>query len=205
MSGTVREVAVYTPDGTEVTYKTAAGWTVAGVVQYDDGTWGLAESGHSWDSVRKRTITFCNTHHVMAYEVGTIWEATAPIVRQYFGHHRVNITQAFKPGWGWTDTKLNGGRKNIRRLALQGYTDIRFEADGRFPDFPVSELLKSMKVRLRACATVGHANRIATHKISYNYRGREPRETEYVCTKCAESYGRQPVELQNFESAPLAR
>jgi hypothetical protein len=215
---TVR-AAAYAPDGTEVTYDAPPNkWNVAGLVQSTDGGWFEAAHGGSYDSVRGRAVTYAYRFGYNARTVAavTIYEATAPAVREYFGHHKVNITQVFKPGdGGWQDAKLHGGWSNIRKLSKQGVTAVAFESfdttglDTRIhigpAEFEVASLLKSMNLpKQKQCATIGHGHLPATHKISYDYRGEGERITEYVCTKCDKQYGRRPV-LQNFESAPLAR
>lgn len=201
-----REVAIYAPDGTEIIYKTAAKWDVGGIVKYTDGHWILAEYGFSPDSVRKRTLAYYNrTAYLINWSVGRIYEATAPVVREYFGHHRIAITQVWKPLEGWVDVRLHGGRSSIRRLSKQGVTAVRFSADGRLPDFQMAELLKSMRLpKQKMCATAGHGQLPATHKISYNYRGEEEKTTDLVCASCADSYSRRPV-LQNFAAIEMAR
>lgn len=221
MTKTVR-AAAYAPDGQEIVYHSTSKWDVAGLIQNHAGGWFEAAHGGSYDSVRKRAVTYA---YRFGYDAPTvtavpIYEATAPVVREYFGHHKVNVAKVFIPGAGWVDGKdLNGGRgmhggwSNIRKLSLRGITDIAFESfdadlDTRLhigpAEFTVAVLLKSMHLpRQRMCATVGHGNLPATHKISYRYRDEDERETELVCASCADSYSRRTV-LTHFSSHPLA-
>lgn len=211
MSQTVR-AAAYAPDGTEITWTRPPNkWGVAGIARRN-GQWADLAHGNSHDSVRSRAITQA---YRWSYDRGSvravrIWEATAPAVREYFGHHKVNITDIFRDGT-WRSARLHGGWSSIRKLSLQGVTAIAFEGvrdgDGgpRVADFQVSELLASMRLpKQKMCATASHSHIPATHKISYSYRGEDERTTELVCSSCEESYSRHPV-LADFDSIPLAR
>jgi hypothetical protein len=98
-------------------------------------------------------------------------EATAPLVRDYFGTHAVIIDALYKPGYedplgmmksGWMHPwgigltsiahSLKGGQSMIRVLAKEGYTALAFRTINgtRIADFQMTELLKSMNARKRA-------------------------------------------------------
>lgn len=201
-----RKVAFYAPDGTEVTYETSGKWDTAGIVEHPGGSWSLVANGFSPDAVRKRTVAYYRSHRLMGFAVTPIWEATAPVVREYFGSHRVRIGCVWIPGQGWVKKNCQAGRSVIRSLAKQGVTAIEFvgkRARTGFEfehavDFQMSELFKSMrtpmpKVQVPACSTVGHSDHPATHEISYNYRGEDERTTETVCLSCSKHYENRPV------------
>lgn len=138
------------PDGTEVSYETAAKWDIAGIVKRQDGTWWLAAHGCSYGSVRQRTITHYNRHaRLVEYSVSFLYEGTVKVVRDYFGHHRLTIGSVFFPGRGWEPQNLNAGRANLRKLAKDGATAVAIKEMGtnRIADFQMDELLKSMKSR----------------------------------------------------------
>lgn len=205
MSSTRRTLAAYMGDGTEITYQTAAKWSIAGFTQNTAGEWHLAAHGHSINSVRSRTLaTYNRRAHTIDWYVAQLFEATAPVVREYFGHHKVNITSAFFPGRGRVEQRLHGGRSNILKLLRQGAAEISFTPAGtsRVADFQATELISSMRVSIRRCATVGHQRYPASHKISYRYRGEGDLITECVCADCASSYSRRPA-LTGFQSEVL--
>jgi hypothetical protein len=142
-----RKVAFYAPDGTEVVYETAGKWDTAGIVQHADGKWSLAAHGFSAPSVRQRTITRYHRYGgLRAFEVTRIWETTAPVVREYFGSHRVWIHEVFTPGKGWTPGKhMAASRAAIRRLIREGATAIAFTDSDRTVDFQAAELQASLR------------------------------------------------------------
>jgi hypothetical protein len=218
MASTTKTVrgAAYAPDGTEITYTSPPNkWGVAGIARNSKGQWAELAHGNSYDSVRSRAITYANRWGYGAQDVTAvpIYEATAPAVREYFGHHKVRIAQVFITGRGWVDVKLHGGWSNIRKLSKQGVTDVAFTSSDPDLDsglhigpaeFTMAALLKSMRLpQQKRCDTVGHSHTPATRKISYNYRNQDPQETALVCTSCAESYSRRTV-LTHFTSSPLA-
>jgi len=119
--------------------------------------------GVSRNSVVSRTRTICrkqgywySTHDVFINTcVATLWEVTAPVVRDYFGSHKVLMTSGFHPerGWeNWTDgdRARKAGKSRIRALAREGYTGIAFTQGGRTADFQMEELIKSMNLRPKA-------------------------------------------------------
>lgn len=57
--------------------------------------------------------------------------------------------------------------------------------------------------RFQRCDTVGHADRVATHRATYNYRGEQETTTDLFCESCATSYARRPV-LVNFTATPIS-
>jgi hypothetical protein len=166
--------------GEEIEYETAGPYDVAGVLMYPDAESGFPRKivavGTSYASVTSRTRTVArkarpgmhkgDEHYVM--QVVGLVEATAPVVRDYFGTHNVVIDALYKPGTeaglmmtrGWAypqDIDLTGqrrslkaGRTMIRRLAKEGYTAIAFRQGSRIADFQMDELLKSMNTRKKA-------------------------------------------------------
>lgn len=153
-SRSTRELVAYAPDGTEVTWKTAAPWDVAGLVQRTDGTWSAVRHGFSRDSVYDRTNAYYNLHldSLTAMHVADAWEATAPCIRNYkfFGSHRVNIARAFIPGQGWTDRNMYAGCQAFRLLAADGVTSVEIRGDGHVVEFQMAEILKSMNARKKS-------------------------------------------------------
>ena len=217
MPKTVR-AAWYAPDGTEVTTTTPPNkWDVAGIAQrIGTGRWVELAHGGSHDSVRRRTLTYANrsgSYHYTSIRTVRIYEATAPVVREYFGHHKVSIVQVFKPGQGgWQQVNLHGGWSNIRKLSKQGVTSVAFEGTRNGvrsgpADFEMSSLLKSMRLpRQRMCETKGHEHLPATHKISYAYKADAGPTTEFVCPACLDIM-REPVSqelMTSFTYIPLA-
>jgi len=119
--------------------------------------------GTSYNSVLQRTRTICrkrgywwSTHDVFINNcVATLWEVTAPVVREYFGSHKVVITQGFLPGSGWVDLKIGehgrkAGKGRVRALLREGYTALGFSQGNRTADFQADELVKSMNLRPKA-------------------------------------------------------
>jgi hypothetical protein len=150
MSGTRRQVIAYAPDGGEVTWVTAAGWTVAGLI-LKSGTWTFRMAGHSDTSVLSRTRTCMNRHGGDEAAIARIWDCTAPVVAGYFGTHRVVINAWFTPADGWTATGQHkpASRANIRRMAREGViaVNIKLSGGGRQADFQMTELLASLNSR----------------------------------------------------------
>lgn len=198
---------VEAPDGSEIPFQHHGSWTVAGLINDSRVGWRLDQQGHSTDSVLKRTNTSrLRSAHATDVATANIVDATAPIVRGYFGTHYVRITEIFVPGSGWLrGFRGAAGRSDIRSLARKGVTAIVFSAGGRSADFQMDELLSSMqagriKMTAERCATVGHGDRPATHEISYD--DNDGRTAERVCSSCAESYSRRPS-LKNFAITSL--
>jgi len=134
---------VVTPQNTlvPVTY----GWSRNSVVQR---TRTIARKDGYWHSTHDVFINTC---------VATLWEVTAPVVREYFGSHKVVITQGFLPGSGWVDLKIGehgrkAGKGRIRALLREGYTALGFSQGDRTADFQADELVKSMNLRPKANA-----------------------------------------------------
>lgn len=217
---TAVRAATYAPDGTEITYERDSVWDTAGLAKRTaGGQWVELAHGTSPQSVRSRALTRAyRTGYYDTWTVQTapIYEATAQIVRDYFGHHAVKITQVFRPGRGWESVSLAGGRSVIRKLSKQGVTSVGFEARRNIPEplvrahlgpaeFGMEYLLKSLRLpKQQFCNTRGHEHLPATHKISYQFKGDEPR-TELVCGDCAEITGSAgPGLLASFDSTPLA-
>ena len=204
-SRTSRTVVTYAPGGVEVAWDTSAGYDVAGLLQYRNGGWGRVQHGFSWEAVRSRTVaSYHRSPSSTAFAVAAIWEATAPVIREYFGSHRVVIDSVFTPEAGWVTptgagyveggTTMTAGKAMLRRLARDGVAAVSVQGStiGRMiADFQMPEVLASMKPH--RCATVGHRTRKAEYQISYNYRGGGETTREYVCGECKESYGRRPV------------
>lgn len=167
MSGRItRNLVITAPDGTEVTDRTAGDYTVAGIIQGDQGTWRAVAHGWSHESVARRTAALYRRGCYRSMHTGTLTEATAPVIREYFGTHHVAIDAMFrpdlekqhpqmKPGWaypwdaGYTTRtqKLTAGQSMIRQLARDGWTALTFRLDTRQADFQMDELLKSMNAR----------------------------------------------------------
>ncbi len=147
-----RKVAVYPDDKTEVIYETSAKWDTAGMVLNRNGSWGLAAHGFSPDSVRRRTIAYANrttATDIIGWCVTPIYEVTAPIVREYFGSHRVRIASAFYPGEGWRNVSEPASRAAIRRLIAGGAGSLMFRlpSNDRSADFAAEELIASLRAR----------------------------------------------------------
>jgi len=179
MAGRTSKTMIAEALGETIEYKTAGDYTVAGVLMYPDAEndfpCAIVAVGTSHDSVTRRTRTVAHKvrprllksdeHYVMA--VVPLVEATAPVVRDYFGTHRVIINALYKPGQpddgmmqpGWAypwdlglTTRahaLKGGQSMIRQLARDGYTALSFRTINgtRIADFQMAELLKSMNAR----------------------------------------------------------
>lgn len=183
MSGRTRKTMIATALGEEIEYQTAGDYTVAGILMYpdpeNDFPRAVVAVGTSRASVTSRTRTIArrvrpgllrsDEHYVM--DVVPLTEATAPVVREYFGTHDVVIDALFKPGYedpmtmmkpGWAHPwdigltsrahALKGGRSLIRVLAKEGYTALAFRTvhGTRIADFQMTELLKSMNSRKKA-------------------------------------------------------
>lgn len=218
MSNTVR-AAWYAPDGTEVASTSPPNkWDVAGIAQrIGTSRWVELAHGNSHDSVRRRTLTYAGrsgSYHYTTVQTVRIWEATAPAVREYYGHHKVNIARVCRPGSGWEDVKLHGGWSNIRKLSKQGVTSVEFRLVSQndrqgvagFGDaeFTMAQLLKSMHLPAqKMCATRGHDHIPATQKVTYRYVA-ESAKTEFVCDACADIMQSAPDLLAEFTSTPLA-
>lgn len=156
MSRTTRTYAAYvsplcnTP-GTEVLFSTASTkYDYVGLV-CRNGQWEVEAKGWSYASVRSRVRTAARRVNPYAVEqiscTASTAEVTAPVVRDYFGSHRVNITSVFRPGSGWENVMLYAGRSDINRLAREGVTAVSFTQGQRTADFRMTELIRSMRAR----------------------------------------------------------
>lgn len=159
MAGRTRRTMIAEAFGEEIEYGTSGSYTLAGVVMYPEPQnnfpLAIVAVGNSPASVARRTRTVSRRvrpglrnsqeHHVM--QVVPLHEATAPVVRNYFGTHAVSITQAYHPEHGWRAAVREGGKSVIRDLAALGYTAVSFRHSGRSADFQAAELLKSMNAR----------------------------------------------------------
>jgi hypothetical protein len=165
MSTRTRKTMIAEALGEEIEYKTAGNYSVAGIVMMPDPESGFPRQvvavGTSWDSVTRRTRTASrklrpglhrgDEHHVMA--VVALTEATAPVVREYFGTHKVSVSSVFTPGKGWEDARYHAGRSVLRKLAGDGVTAVAFSRGNgrgsgrRIADFQMTELLRSMNAR----------------------------------------------------------
>jgi hypothetical protein len=104
----------------------------------------------------------------------------------------------------------NGQPLSMSRDLLAVRADMPRAEAARIADRLAAEgLIRRLKIGGRVhytrhdCATVGHADRAGTHRITYRYRGGADTDVEVVCEACAESYARRPV-LADFTSVPLA-
>jgi hypothetical protein len=140
----------------KVTYKTAGGYTHAGLIwNWAKETWEIAAVGYSPNSIAKRVKTVARKLHGAANPdtiVVQLHEVTAPVIAKYFGEeHRVTVTAVFSEGHGWQSVSWKAGRSNLRQLGKDGYTAIAVEGrragEKRTADFPMSEIVKSLNSR----------------------------------------------------------
>jgi hypothetical protein len=148
----------------DVEYRTAGNYSVAGVIHCminGELVTRVAAVGNSWDSVQSRTRRALRdarpgtlpSDYVYLTEVVSLTEATAPKLHQYFGTHKLSVTQVFTPGRGWTAANYHAGRSSLRKLAKEGVTAVsagrsRTARLGRWEaGFQMDELLKSMNAR----------------------------------------------------------
>jgi hypothetical protein len=148
----------------EVEYRTAGNYTVAGVIQYTENgrlVRRVAAVGNSWDSVTSRTKAELRkarpgtlpSDYPYLMEVVHLTEATAPVIRKYFGRHGLTISQVFTQDGGWQDVRYHAGRSLLRKLAQDGVITITVSRPlgrnrGRQEaDFQMTEILKSMNAR----------------------------------------------------------
>jgi hypothetical protein len=151
--GSRRTLAAYVA-GVEVTYQTSAAYDTAGLLCRPDGTWFIAEHGFSADAVARRTrVRFNRIPGAATWEVKPLWEATAPVIREYFGHHMVFVESVYREGSGWErGLRLKAGRAQLRRLAAEGAVTVAVRAAGsaRIADFQMSEITRSLASRKKA-------------------------------------------------------
>jgi hypothetical protein len=164
MAGRTRKTMVATAFGTEVTYQTAGDYAVAGVLMRNDIRNGfplaVVAVGNSWDSVTRRTrsasrrerpgISRSDEPRVMA--VVALREATAPVLREYFGTHNVAFDAWFTEERGWVraDGDVHAGRSTLRKMIADGAVAFHMVGRSRSGDFQAAELLKSMNSRKKA-------------------------------------------------------
>jgi hypothetical protein len=183
MSGRNRKTLIATAWGDEIAYQTAGDYSLAGVLIYPDAAANfprrIVAVGNSHASVTARTrrtahqvrnmLLKSDEPHVM--QVVPLIEATAPVVREYFGTHNVIIDALYTPGYkdplgmmnpGWMHPwdigltsiahSIKGGQSMIRQLAKEGYTALAFRTVNgtRIADFQMTELFKSMNARKKA-------------------------------------------------------
>lgn len=169
MSSRTRKTLVITaPDGTDVTEVTAGDYSVAGIIQGEDGRWRIVAHGYAHNSVANRTRAMYNRGSYRTMHTGLLREVTAPVIRDYFGTHAVTVDKVFRstlppdqqdsmlsPGWimacdaGYVpeNTTMAAGRSILRMLAKDGWEAVSIYAGGRLADFQMSEILKSMNAR----------------------------------------------------------
>jgi hypothetical protein len=152
----------YPEAGGPVEWQTASDkYTHAGLVWQQDGAWDVAVQGTSPKSVAKRARTEAGRQYVGSPQalvnrmvaVVRAWEMTAPVAADYFGHHRLLVTAAYREGEGWVSVNWLAGRSNIRKMQRDGWTALQFEGrrEGetrtRKADFQMTEILKSLNAR----------------------------------------------------------
>jgi hypothetical protein len=153
----------------EVEYRTAGKYDVAGVIQYTEKgqlVRRVAAVGTSWDSVERRTKAELRkarpgtlpSDYPYLMEVVHLTEATAPVIRKYFGRHGLTISQVFTQDGGWQDVRYHTGQSLLRKLAKDGVTAITVSRPlGRdrgcqMADFQMTEVVKSMNARKKVQA-----------------------------------------------------
>lgn len=211
MPKTVR-AAAYAPDGTELTYDSVSVWDVAGIAQRtDSGRWVELAHGSSYDSVKRRALTYAGRsggYDYLSIRAVRIYEATAPCVREYFGTHRVRIVEGYKPSAGYVKIGKHAGWSLIRKLSKQGFTSLNFsDTDLPRADFLMSELLKSMHLpKQQMCGTRGHEHLPATQKVTYRYVSESEEHTELLCQACLDIMhgGEDEGVVASLSAIPLA-
>ena len=165
MSRTRRTYAVYVSYGTEVTFQTAsAKYDHAGLVRSRDGkAWSVVALGYSLPSVIKRTRTAARRAYNADWDIRSnsctsqVWEVSAPVVSEYFGHNRLWITAVFLDG-GWQEVSYHAGRSLLRTLAKEGVKAVCVQGCGQVnhpvereglheADFQMDEIVRSMSAR----------------------------------------------------------
>jgi hypothetical protein len=153
-----KTLVAYPQDDTEVTHKTSGGYSYLGMTRSSgSGQWGVIAHGWSHESVTRRTRRLARLNNSAASAVKETWEATAPVIRAYFGHHRLRITEVFKDGQ-WQKASYHAGRSVLRQLPAEGISAVKVKGTGNYQgngerpgvheaDFQVTELLRSMNAR----------------------------------------------------------
>jgi hypothetical protein len=147
-----RVLVVIAPDGTEVTERTSGSYTVAGIVQNEDGSWWIAAHGNSWDSVKSRTSMRYGRGSYKQMHVAELRERTAPVLRDYFGTHAVRVISWYHPDKGWTTETRCADATSLRQLHRDGCTAVEIQIlgrthDGKAADFQMTEIIKSLNER----------------------------------------------------------
>lgn len=152
-----KTLVAYPQDDTEVTHKTSGGYDYLGMTCSFSGQWGVVAHGWSFTSVAKRTQRLARLNQAANSAVEQTWEATAPVIRAYFGHHRLRITEVFKDGQ-WQKASYHAGRSVLRQLPAEGITAVKVRGTGNYQgngerpglheaDFQVDEIIRSLKSR----------------------------------------------------------
>jgi hypothetical protein len=157
------------PDGTEVTYRTAAGYTCAALAP-ERGGWCLIAKGWSAESVRKRARTRTGgwDFTVVPFKVKDARSEVPGAIAHYFERKRAMgkptawqmpmITQVFISGPGsWKGiAPVAATYTTIRTLARAGAEVVACQAYGSAPaDFPVTPLLAEASRPLLGGALIG--------------------------------------------------
>jgi hypothetical protein len=145
-SRTARNLVITAPDGTDVIDRTSGGYDTAGIARNPNGSWSLVAHGWSHESVLRRTKA--RSRYSAEIHVGTLHPQTAPVIRDYFRSHNVLLVQVFVPGKGWvTPETADAGTNVLRKLARAKvtYVAVRPAGSQRTADFPMTEILDSMK------------------------------------------------------------
>lgn len=163
MPGRSRKTMILTAFGEELEYKTAGGYNVAGAIQYwsDGGVLvrKVVAVGYSPNSVQARARKAFRDAvpratpdwYPHSVDVGALIEATLPVIRQYFGTHRVAVTGWYVPGTGWLYGHRYAGRSHIVQMAREGVTAVAVSQGlgrgkgRRTADFQMTELVSMRK------------------------------------------------------------
>jgi hypothetical protein len=160
-SRTARTMIAYPQPDQPVELRTRGSYSHAGLVFQQDGSWEMAAHGTSPRSVERRAKASAGRQYAGRAQalvnsmvcVTPLWEATAPAVAEYFGHHRVTVIAVFRPEHGWQSVSWAAGRPALRRLAAEGYAGVMIEGrrDGerhaRHADFTMTEIVRSLNSR----------------------------------------------------------
>jgi len=127
---------------------------------------------------------------------GKTYSKLEAAARAYGAEHGVTSRAG---GWLYRNGApfVQGWRKYGQKLINLGLI-VAQDADG---NEPVDWRQITQYAVFERCGTVGCGRR-ATEEVSYNWRGGEERDTELVCTPCADGYERRPV-LASFTRKPL--
>jgi hypothetical protein len=165
--GPTQTLVATAPDGTEVTYRTAAGYTCAALAP-ERGGWCLIAKGWSWESVRKRARTRTGgwDFTVVPFKVKDARSEVPGAIAHYFERKRAMgkptawqmpmITQVFRCG-KWEDvTPVPATFTEIRALLRTLAEVVACRAYGSAPaDFPIAPLLAEASRPLLGGALIG--------------------------------------------------